>query len=250
MCGSLAARLESGAEDAAVRAGILAGDRASLAHHLAEDVDWRALADQLPWRCDAHLARCIEAFPGLRILRQPLGEALLCFLCSATKQVVQIKQMTEALAARFGRELAPGIHALPTWPKLAEATEEELRGCLLGFRARYIGRTARLLAARPGWLEETATMPYASARERLLELPGVGAKIADCALLFGAGKLEAFPVDVWLLRAMARHYGLDGWSPGQIAHFGRVHFGPLAGLAQQYLFAWERQYSRRQATVA
>ena len=59
-------------------------------------------------------------------------------------------------------------------------------------------------------------------------------------LLFGAGRLEAFPVDVWILRAMANRYGLHGWKPAQVAQFGRLHFGPHAGLAQQFLFAFER----------
>ena len=78
----------------------------------------------------------------------------------------------------------------------------------------------------------------------MCELPGVGEKIADCVLLFAAGRLEAFPVDVWIFKAMAQRYGLAGWKPAQIAHFGRTHFGPLAGLAQQYLFAWERKFGR------
>jgi len=63
-------------------------------------------------------------------------------------------------------------------------------------------------------------------------------------LLFGAGRMEAFPVDVWIIKSMALRYGLEGWKPSQIAHFGRTHFGPFAGLAQQYLFAWERRFGR------
>jgi N-glycosylase/DNA lyase len=123
--------------------------------------------------------------------------------------------------------------------------EAELRSCLLGFRARYIAATARFLAAHPGWLEETETLPYAAAKERLCSLPGVGEKVADCVLLFGAGRLEAFPVDVWILRTLELRYGLDGWKPAPLAQFGRAHFGPLAGLAQQYLFAHERALARR-----
>jgi len=202
------------------------------------------LADTLPWRSDAHLARCLADFRGLQILRQPFGETLLGFLCSATKQIVQIKQMLALLAERHGAEIAPGHRRLPTWPELAAIPEEKLRACLLGFRARYIAQTAQCLAAHTGWLEETEALPYAAAKERLCSLPGVGEKVADCVLLFGAGRLEAFPVDVWILKTMARRYGLDGWKPAQVAQFGRAHFGPLAGLAQQYLFAWERRQGR------
>ena len=229
---------------------------ATLPRYLGFDLDWSALIDSLPWRSDPHLAQCIAAFPGLRILRQPFGDTLLGFLCSATKQIVQIKQMIALLAERHGAPLLPHLslatcplsllhHRLPTWAELAHIPEADLRACLLGFRARYIHDTAKFIAARPGWLEETEQLPYIAAKARLLELPGVGEKVADCVLLFGAGKLEAFPVDTWILKALARRYGLDEWKPAQVAHFGRTHFGPLAGLAQQYLFSWERKFGTR-----
>lgn len=131
---------------------------------------------------------------------------------------------------------------------IASLAEEHLRACQLGFRARFIHQTALFLAANPGWLETTESLPYADAKARLVELPGVGEKVADCVLLFGAGRLEAFPVDTWILKSLARRYGLSGWKPAQVAQFGRAHFGPLAGLAQQYLFAWERRFSRAAKT--
>ena len=218
---------------------------AALPRYLALDRDWTMLTDSLPWRSDAHLARCLAAFPGLRILRQPFGETLLGFLCSATKQIVQIKQMLALLAEKHGAEIGPGHYRLPAWAELAGTPEKELRTCRLGFRAKYIRGTAKFIAARPGWLEETESLPYPAAKARLLELPGVGEKIADCVLLFGAGRLEAFPVDTWVLKSLARRYGLTGWKPAPVAHFGRTHFGPLAGLAQQYLFAWERKHGGR-----
>lgn len=250
--------------------GAANADALALNRYLALDHDWDALTDSLPWRSDAHLAQCIAVYPGLRLLRQPFGETLLGFLCSATKQIVQIKQMIALLAERHGALLPNGrssalgprsmnpesrdksappsgsnLRRLPTWSELAAIPENELRACLLGFRARYIAQTAQFLAARPGWLDETENLPYVEAKGRLMELPGVGEKVADCVLLFGAGKLEAFPVDTWVLKSLARRYGLDGWKPAQVAHFGRTHFGPLAGLAQQYLFAWERRHGGR-----
>ncbi len=212
--------------------------------YVGASTDLAGLVDGLPWRSDAHLARCLQEFRGLRLLRQPLGETLLCFLCSATKQIPQIRQMVERLAQRHGREIVPGFHRLPTWAELADVSEAALRSCRLGFRARHVRRTALFLAEHPAWLEQLELLPYAEAAARLCELPGVGAKVADCVLLFGAGRLEAFPVDTWILKAMAARYGLEGWRPEQVARFGRVHFGPHAGLAQQYLFAWERAHRR------
>jgi N-glycosylase/DNA lyase len=226
----------------------------SIARYFGLGDNQRAAVDALPWRSDPHLARCLQEFAGLRILRQPFGETLLGFLCSATKQIVQIKQMLALLATRHGRslfrlstlnpQLSTPLNRLPTWPELAEIPEADLRACLLGFRARYIHETAVLLAQRPGWLEETEALPYPEAKERLCTLPGVGEKVADCVLLFGAGRLEAFPVDVWILKSMAQRYGLNGWKPAQVAHFGRIHFGASAGLAQQFLFAWERRAAK------
>ncbi|MFX3681316.1 MAG: DNA-3-methyladenine glycosylase family protein [bacterium] len=224
-----------------------------LPSYLGITADQDRALDQLPWRSDAHLRRCLAAFPGLRILRQPFGETLVGFLCSATKQIVQIKQMLALLAERHGSPLPQVCHwldnkplrALPTWTQLAALSEDQLRECQLGFRARYIKGTADFLAHHPGWLEQTAGLPYAEARTALCTLPGVGEKIADCVALFGLGHLEAFPVDTWMIKAMSRRYGLTGWSPTQVAHFGRVHFGQGAGLAQQYLFAWERAYGNK-----
>lgn len=218
----------------------------ALRRYLDADRDARLLADALPWRSDPHLTLALQAFPGLRILRQPFGEVLLCFICSAAKQIVQIKQIAAELARWSATSPMGGVDKgrappLPTWSELAAITEAQLRACKLGFRARYVHQTAKFLAEHPGWLEATEALPYAEAKARLLHLPGVGEKIADCVLLFGAGRLEAFPVDVWIIEAMRRRYGLEKWRPDQVAQFGRLHFGAYAGLAQQYLFAWERK---------
>lgn len=229
----------------------------SLLNYLAHTLPWAEMTDALPWRSDVHLRRCMEAFPGLRLLRQPFGETLLGFLCSASKQIVQIKQCMALLAHRHG-EPVPGFadlpklvrpHQLPTWERLAETSEAELRRCLLGFRARYIHQTAQFLQRNPGWLAQVERAPYNEAKQALCELPGVGEKVADCVLLFGAGRMEAFPVDVWILRTLADRYGLENWKPAQVAQFGRIHFGDYAGLAQQFLFAWERQTARTRSLV-
>ena len=133
--------------------------------------------DALPWRSDPHLAACLAAFPGLGILRQPFGETLLGFVCSATKQIVQIKQMMELLSERHGNLLPHGRHSLPTWEKLATVSELELRACSLGFRARHVAGIATFLAQHPGWLDAAERAPYPEAKVLLLSLPGVGEKM-------------------------------------------------------------------------
>jgi N-glycosylase/DNA lyase len=217
----------------------------AIEHYFATDMDFDQLADELPWRTDAVLQRCRHDWPGLRLLRQPLGETLLAFLCSSAKQIPHIAQICEKMAARFGEPIGDGIQALPTWARLAEISEPDLRGCGLGYRARFIKQTALRLQAEPGWEDFVRKNAYAETHAWLNSLPGVGPKIADCVLLFGAANYEAFPVDTWILQAMAERYGLRGWRPAQVAQFGRAHFGRLAGLAQQFLFSGERSGKKK-----
>ena len=187
----------------------------------------------------------MERFPSLRILGQPHAETLLGFLCSATKQIVQIKEMLALLRDRFGVSISDLHKSLPTWETLGKIDEFSLRECKFGFRAKNITKTAELLNKAPTFLEGIVLENYTDAKESLCSLPGVGEKIADCVLLFGYQKLEAFPVDTWIIKVMQRHYQLEDWTSKQIAHFGRMHFGRYAGLAQQFLFAWERNQPRK-----
>jgi N-glycosylase/DNA lyase len=183
----------------------------------------------------------MEAWRGLRILRQEPDEALLAFLCSSNKQVAQIRVMVAELADRLGEPLAGGFRALPPWARLARASEADLRACRLGYRAAFIRDTARRLAERPDWAAALAGLPTPELESRLAELPGVGPKVAACVALFGFGRLDAFPVDTWIDRMLAEGYGLAGWNRRQLARFGAVHYGPSAGLAQQFLFAAARR---------
>ncbi len=204
--------------------------------YFCADRNFEGVIDLLPWRSDAVLKRALDALPGLRLLKQPFGETLLCYLCSSLKRIEQIREGCDALARAFGEAITGDIHALPTWERLVEVDEGALRACGIGYRARHIAATANWLARRTGWLGETEGLPYAEARERLMLLPGVGGKIADCVLLYGGGKLESFPGDTWILNVMKNHYGLDGWKPEQVMQFGLLLFGPNPGLAQQFLF--------------
>ena len=201
-----------------------------------------AWQDQLPWRSDAVLNAVRRRWQGISLLRQSPGEALLAFICSSNKQILQIRKMMAALAEAYGAPI-PGtpFRRLPGWDLLARADEAGLRQCALGYRARHVAGTAGFLAARPGYLREVASLETDAARRALLELPGVGPKVADCVLLFGFGRAECFPVDTWIERILVTAYpGLMGWSRAQLTTFGRIHFGPAAGLAQQWLFAEAR----------
>ena len=216
-----------------------------LKKYLGSNESYQKYYDTLPWRSDPHLKRCMEQLPFLRILCQPAEETLLGFLCSATKQIVQIKEMLSLLRDQFGTQLPSGHKALPTWEQLEQVPEQALRDCKFGFRAANIKKTADLLKLSPGYLKQIDSLDYQSAKSNLCTLPGVGEKVADCVLLFGYNRLKAFPVDTWISKVMQRHYQLNGWKPDQVGHFGRTHFGQFAGLAQQFLFAWERSQSSK-----
>ena len=213
---------------------------AALARYLDAAGDQARAADALPWRSDPFLAQAMKRFPGLRILRQDPDEALLAFLCSSNKQIIQIRRMIEALATTLGEALAPGHHALPTWTKLSKASPDALKACGLGYRAAFVRDTARTLVRRPRWSEELDTLSTDTLLTELSALPGVGPKVAACVALFGFGRLDAFPVDTWIEQILAKGYGLEGWKRPALERFGRAHFGGAAGLAQQFLFAEAR----------
>lgn len=221
--------------------------RLALVRYLDGNGDPFALADGLPRRSDAALAGAMRGFPGLRILRQPFPDTLVGFICSANANIPRIKGMVESLARELGGELAPGMHALPDWARLARATDAELAPCRLGYRAGFLRATAAKLAGDPDFETRVAALPPELAREALMTLPGVGPKVADCVRLFGLGRLDAFPVDTWIRKVMDARYGLADWTNPQVVHFSKIHFGAHAGLAQQFLFADGRRTGMQKA---
>jgi N-glycosylase/DNA lyase len=216
-----------------------------LADYLQIHVDLKAVLATFP--DDAPMRAAVAACRGLRLLRQEPWECLASFLLSSTKQIVQIRQIVRLLCERFGDRLAappegPPAYSFPSAARLAACEESALRDCKMGFRASYLLKTARLVSAGEVRLESMAELPAAAAREELLRLPGVGPKIADCVLLFAYGCPTAFPVDVWIMKALRRlYFPLRRASPRELRAFADTHFGPNAGYAQQYLFHHERQ---------
>jgi N-glycosylase/DNA lyase len=219
--------------------GATGTEPALLAYLDAEGTQAR-LSEALPWRSDPVLCAARAAFPGLRILRQDPHETLIGFLCSSNKRILQIRIMVASLAEKLGEPLGAGFHALPTWSALAAADDAVLKSCALGYRAAFLRGTAQRLLTRPRWAEEFAALDTPALLAELQSLPGVGPKVAACVALFGFGRLESFPVDTWVVQALGDAYGLRGWKPAPLEQFGRAHFGPAAGLAQQYLFSAAR----------
>jgi N-glycosylase/DNA lyase len=187
---------------------------------------------------------------GLRIMRQPLWECLATFICSSMKQVAHIRQMSLKLRKRFGFGLGilgTEIFTFPAAEILANAAEKELRACGLGYRAKNLLATAQRVASGAADLEAWRVLRDDELRTRLCELPGVGAKVANCVMLFAYERLRAFPIDVWVERVLREKYfpRRRKFHPGELQKFSARHFGEHGGYAQQYLFHHARKTTPR-----
>ena len=168
--------------------------------------------------------------PGIRILQQEPYEALCTFIISQNNNIKRIKGIVERLCESFGEQLQDGEYTFPKAEVIAQLTEEDLSPLRAGFRNKYIIDGAKKVASGEVNLDICKTLPYEEARAELMKIKGVGVKVADCTLLFGMHRIEAFPVDVWMRRAMEKLF------PDMKAE----DFGQYAGIAQQYIFHYSR----------
>lgn len=191
---------------------------------------------------------------GLRIIRQPKWECLATFICSSMKQVAHIRQISHALRKRYGRKLmicGIATYDFPRPQRLARATERELRECALGYRAKNLQATAEWVASGEADLEAWSVLSDEELRARLRGLPGVGAKVANCVMLFAYERIGAFPIDVWIERVLRQNYFKEKKvTPRALTQFAADYFGEHGGYAQQYLFHHARSFKRRRLVSA
>jgi N-glycosylase/DNA lyase len=186
---------------------------------------------------------------GLRIIRQPKWECLATFICSSMKQVAHIRQISRSLRERFGEKkeiCGYEVFSFPSADRLAETSENELRNCGLGYRAKNLLATAKRVALREAALDSWSALPDGALREQLCYLPGVGAKVANCVMLFGYERIKAFPIDVWIERVLREKYfpRKTKVTSASLAEFAANYFGAHGGYAQQYLFHHARMTGR------
>lgn len=208
-------------------------------HFLDLDMDYaqceRVLAN------DPVLSGMLSTYSGMRILNQPIWECLVSFILSSNNNVRRISMIIEKLCGCFGADMG-GWHAFPTARQLFEAGEEGIFSCGAGYRAGFVFHAAE--AVVNGFSPDNLPgLSYEEAKTELMKLNGVGEKVADCVLLYSCGFREAFPVDVWVARAMLGRFPEAGKTREEIGRFARARYGKLAGLAQQYLFHFERTNS-------
>lgn len=195
------------------------------------DRDYEAL--RLRFSQDPTLKRAVDHAPGLRVLRQEPWEALCSFIISQNNNVKRIQGIVQRLCESFGEPLSPGIYAFPGPEVLAPLTPEDLAPLRAGFRARYLIDAARKVSEGAVRLDLLDSLPLEEARQELMKIIGVGIKVADCALLYGCGRVECVPVDVWIRRVLEKLFP-QGLPPCAVGS---------EGLAQQFLFHYARTCS-------
>lgn len=180
------------------------------------------------------LHEACEFAPGIRVLHQEPWEAFITFIISQNNNITRIKGIVERICTAFGSEIAEGVYTFPTAEQLSSASAEEFAKLGCGYRAEYLVAAASEVKSGKLDLAALAKAPTAEARKRLLEVHGIGPKVADCVLLYGLGKMDCCPADVWMKRVIST---LGGSMPACVTGY--------AGIAQQFLFHYARNFPEK-----
>lgn len=192
---------------------------------------------------DETVKKAISYGNGIRILNQDLWECIISFIISANNNIPRIKGIVKRFCENFGKKityLGSEFYTFPSPDELSGITVSDLAPLRAGFRDKYIVDAVNKVNSGEVCLKTVINSDINTARNELLKIKGVGRKVADCVLLFGAGKRASFPVDVWVKRVMAELYA-EEIKDGDIFAFAENKFGENAGIAQQYLFYYMRE---------
>ena len=212
--------------------------------YLDMDRDYGRIKEMLAQSDPTIGAACDYGF-GIRILKQDFWETVVSFIISQNNNIPRIKGCIEALCASFGEKIGEyggrEYFAIPTPEKLASLSSADLAPIRLGYRAPYLVKAASQMLEQGG--PQAVRQRLAAADDPIAELQafcGVGPKVAACISLFGLGRMDAFPVDVWMRRVMNRLYGIEENDVKAMTAYAAEHFGAYGGIAQQYLFYYVR----------
>ena len=239
--GSYAARISYDPQAHILTVTATGGDAAFWSRYFDLMTDYRAIKDRLV-RNEPMIAEAVKYGGGIRILNQDLYETLISFIISQNNNIPRIRKNIESICSAYGEYIGEAFgrkwHAFPKPEALADAEESDLADLKLGYRAGYIK------AASCRYLEDCSCRCVPSTREEILAYRGVGPKVANCIMLFGLRKTDAFPVDTWVKHIMNDMYGFDEADMKGMERFAGEKFGALAGYAQQYLFYYYRDGGR------
>ena len=197
------------------------------------DTDYTEIHNAM--KCDETVSKLSEKYKGLRLLKQDLWEMTMSFIVSQNNNIPRIQGIIERLCEKFGEKTEYGF-AFPEAKALAGKTTADLAELKCGYRDSYLLDAAEKFAAGEINTELILNGNIDVARAELFKIKGIGPKVADCVLLFGAGRMDAFPVDTWMKKALSSVYGITVQNPSELRVFSEQKFGKFAGYAQQYLF--------------
>ena len=202
---------------------------------------------------DSVTKKAVKQYLGLRILEQDPFQCLISFITSSNSNIQKIKNSLEKISKKFGTKIIfqnQEFFLFPEPKKLAKASINDIKSCGVGYRAQFIKEAASMTMLKKIDFEYLKKSNYQDAKKEICLIPGVGNKVADCVLLFSLNKLEAFPLDRWIIRILEKYYSnkfqLETKTITEkqysIIHEKILnHFGPFAGYAQQFLFKMERE---------
>ena len=202
---------------------------------------------------DKTVKKAIKQYEGLRIFKQDPFQCMISFIISSNSNIQKIKTSLEKITKKFGVKVEiqnKEFFLFPKPEKLANASIEEIKKCGVGYRAPFIKQAAEMIFSKKIDLEYLEKLDYKEAKKNICLIPGVGNKVADCILLFSLNKLEAFPLDTWMIKILEKYYSNEfkietktiTQKQYEILHEKIVnYFGPYCGYAQQFLFKMERE---------
>jgi len=206
---------------------------------------------------DKIVKKASKYYPGMRVTRQDPFQCSIAFIISANSNIPKIRMRLQKLCIKFGTKVRfqkREFFLFPEPKRLANATLQELKECKLGYRAKYVLDTSRIIASGEINFDKLKKSDYQETKELLLKLPGIGNKVADCIMLFSLEKLEAFPLDTWMLKILQKYYSGNFDVDKKNIPKNRYenihqdvlnHFGKYAGYSQQFLFKMERDLNEK-----
>ena len=222
-------------------------DENEILNYFDLNTDYDAIKEKLSSN-DAVLTKAIGFGGGMRILRQDPFETYISFIISANNQIKNIKNTIKKISHMYGERLnnpfdEEEYYAFPSPAALSNAKAEDIKEyARAGFRSERIVIASRMVQEGLINFDELKEKSVDDIRKTLLEVPGIGEKVFQCILLFGLGRTDSFPVDVWVKRVMEElYYGGEERNNKLIQEDGQRRFGELSGYAQQYLFYYMRE---------
>ena len=202
---------------------------------------------------DKTIKKAVKKYEGLRIFNQDPFQCMISFIISSNSNIQKIKSSLEKISRKFGKKMAiedQEFFLFPKPEKIAKASISEIKTCGVGYRAPFIKEAAKMVTEKKINFEYLKNSNYDETKRNLRLIPGIGNKVADCIMLFSLNKLDAFPLDTWMIKILEKYYSKEFQietktiteKQYEILHEKIVdYFGPYCGFAQQFLFKMERE---------